>query len=143
MPINLADLTPEKIAAMPAGPELDAMVLLVLGGKIVCIQGYQFAPLQTCLTGDPICGEISGEPIDGWLPKEFSTDANAAHEALERLGVDYKYCYYETSVRGNHHFVGIGLKKGYDGCWAPTFQHAAARAILAWWWAQQNKENEG
>ncbi len=113
--MDINDLTPEAIAAMPAGPELDRLVSLALG--------------------EP------DRDLAWWYTKGgkyYSTCHNAAHEALDRTG-GWSSCHADD-IPDRPHGVYIEASP-FLWQWAETFPLAAARAILARGLAQ-NKDVE-
>ena len=121
MPMDLNDLTPAKIAAMQAGSLTNAYVAAALGFDV-----YQ---------------DHDGHA--GWRIRHedfrkrrhipgFSTDANAAHEAMGKVGLPIT-----TRLENERAAVWIHLPDGHSiYCQSDTFQLATCRAILRWWLAK-------
>ena len=135
MPLDLKDLTAAKIAAMEAGQNLNVLVAESFGDDVRAKESLSYIMVET-------------KPR--WttrLVPRVSTDANAAMEALGRLVdgydnlVEYNHSYSPIEGDDEPHDVCI-CGCGNDPSYADTFPLAAARAILAWWLAQQ-KESGG
>ena len=119
MPLELKDLTANKIRELEAGRELDALVAQALGCNTRLEDGYL-------------------EEWDGIIWKallKYSTCANAALAALDRLGVYYDHGHFAANsgtAASECVFIAVVTHQ-----WATTFPLAASRAILGWWLAKQ------
>lgn len=110
--VTLDTITAADVANLQPGPETDAMVMAALGYRV-------------CLEENWFDGQGKGTQL---IPK-VSICHNAAHAALDKLGVHYNIVHYPTGAEPN------GVRLQFPGIvktfWADTAPLAAARAIVA------------
>ena len=135
--MDLKDLTPEKIAAMQAGPECDVLVAKALGVTLIAdgsrVASLNYSGLWAANQSQPP-SPLNG--LCGFPVKQFSACANAAHDALGKLGKSYHHHHNPAVEQRYQHAVMI---EGGATCNADTFQLAAAHAILGLWLANKEK----